>query len=96
MPSIIRRHRRDGDVDGMLARARLRERLVQCAIQEIVHEAAFAEAHLGLCRMHVHIDRFRRNVQEKRIRRMASVEQQVGIGLAHGMRDHAIAHKPWK
>ena len=44
--------------------------------------------------MHVDVDALRIEIEEQHERRMAAMEQHVGVSLAHGMGDDAIAHKP--
>ena len=77
-----------------MAGARLRQRFVQRAEQEVVHQPLLAETDLMLGRMHVHIHAGRVQFQVQHERRMAPVEQHVGISLAHRMRNDAIAHQP--
>ena len=60
---------------------------------ELVDALTFAEAHFALGRMHVHIHLFRRQFEEQHEGRMALVVQDVLIGLAHGVREHLVAHE---
>ncbi len=75
------------------ARARIRERVVQRAIDEIVDEPAFAETHFAFRRMHVHVDERGIDLEKQHERRMAAVEQHIRIRLAHRVRDEPIAHR---
>ena len=60
---------------------------------ELVDALAFAEAHFALGRMHVHVHRFRRQVEEQHEGGVALVVQDVLIGLAHGVHQHLVAHE---
>ncbi len=57
-----------------------------------MHRARFAEAHLGLLRMHVDVDQARIEREPQRVRRLAVVMQHVAIGFAQRVREHAVAH----
>ena len=60
---------------------------------KLVHAASIPEAHLGLGRVHVHVDDLRRQFKEQRKGRMAVVVQHVTIGFADGMREQLVAHE---
>ncbi len=65
---------------------------MQGAVDELVHQALFAETHLMFGRMHVHVHLARVAFQEQHEGRMAPMEQHVGISLAHRMGHGAVAH----
>ena len=58
-----------------------------------MHRARVAEAHLDLCRMHIHVHQLRLDLEEERVCGLARVMQHVGIGLADRMGDHLVAHE---
>lgn len=66
---------------------------MQASIQKVVHKAGFAKSHLGLGRMHVYIHAKRIHFQKQHEGRMPAMEEHVRIGLANGMRNHAITHQ---
>jgi hypothetical protein len=41
--------------------------------------------------VHIDVDRARVEREEQQVRRLALAMQELGIGLAHGVRDHAVA-----
>jgi hypothetical protein len=59
-----------------------RQRGVQRAVDEVVHQPRFAEAHFVLGRVHVDVDPARIEFQEQHVGRLAAMEQHVGVGLA--------------
>ena len=61
--------------------------------QQRADEAGVAEAHLGLGRMHVHVDLARRQRHEQRHDRMAVARQVIGIGAADGADQQLVAHR---
>ena len=87
-PRPLGRAVRTGDHAG----ARLGQRALQGAVDEVVDQARVAEAHLVLGRMHVDVDAARVEFEEQHVGRLAAMEQHVGIGLLHRMRDAAVAH----
>ena len=60
---------------------------------ELMYCARVAEAHLGLGRVHIHIDHAGVDIDEQHISRLALVVQHIGIGLANRVRQQFIAHK---
>ena len=60
---------------------------------ELMHAAPVTKAHLGFCRVHVHIHPLRRQFQEQDIGRVAFVMQHIAVGLAHGVAKQLVAHK---
>jgi hypothetical protein len=82
----VRRHSR--------SRTRTRQRLVQRAEQEVVDKTAVAEADFQLCGMDVDVHRTGVDLQEQQVGRMAPVVQDIGVGLANGVGDDAVAHRP--
>ena len=60
---------------------------------ELVHGARVAEAHLGLGRMHVHVDAARVELEEQHVGRVALVVQHVRVGLADRVREQLVAHE---
>ena len=77
---------------GGMASARLRQRLMQGAIDKIVDQARFPEPHFVFGRMHVDIDAARIQFEEQHVRGMAAMEQHVRKRLAHRMGHVAVAH----
>ena len=71
-----------------------RERAFQCADDEPAHQSRVAEPHLRLRRVHVHVHRVRREVDEERRHGVAPAVQEVRIGRAHGAVQQAVAHRP--
>ena len=84
---LYRRRRRQ-----LVLRAHLTERPVQGAVEEVVDHATVAETHLVLGRVHVDVDHARIDLEEQHEGRVATVEQHVAVGLAHGMGDQLVAH----
>ena len=72
---------------------RLRQRLLQGAIHEVVHQAAIAQAHFVLGRVHVHVHPQRIQFQEQHVGRLAAMEQHVLVGQLHRMGDAAVAYR---
>ena len=66
---------------------------MQAAIDEVVHQTRIPEAHLVLGRVHIDIHAARIELQEQHIRRVAAVEQDIGIGLPDRVRHAAVAHR---
>ena len=64
------------------------------ADDQAAHQAGIAEAHLGLGRMHVHVDLARIERDEQRHHRMAVARQIVGVGGAHRADQQLVAHRP--
>ena len=64
--------------------AGLGQRVAQAADDQAADQRGVAEAHLGLGRMDVDVDRFGRHVEEQRHDRMAVAGEEIGIGAAHG------------
>ncbi len=86
-------HRRDsGRRSDLILRAYIGQRTVQGAVEEVVHHAAVAKAHLVLGRMDVDVHRRRVDFQEQHEGRMPAVEQHVAVGLAHRVGDQLVAH----
>ncbi len=69
------------------------ERLLQRADEQAAHEAAVAEAHLGLGRMHVDVDLARIERDEQRHDGMAIARQIIGIGGAHHADEELVADR---
>src|SRR3546814_13710640 len=67
-----------------------RKRVVQGAVDEVVHQPRVAEAPLVLGRMHVDVDTDGVELEEQQVPRLAAVEQQVGVRLLHCVRDAAV------
>ena len=65
---------------------------VQRAKQEIMHLAAFAEAHFVFGGMHVHVHPLRVQFQVQHIGGETAVVHHVLVGLAHGVVHHLVAH----
>ena len=65
--------------------------VVQAAVEEIVGEAAFAEAHFVFGRVGIDVDVFGRDVEVEDVHRVAAVVEHVLVGLADGMRDDFVA-----
>ena len=57
------------------------------------HGRRVAKAHLGLGRVHVGIDQCRVDGQEQREYRIAFAVQAVAVGLADGLRQHAVTYE---
>ena len=57
------------------------------------HQPGVAEAHLGLGRMHVHVDLARRDRDEQRDDRIAVARQIVRVGAAHRAEQQLVAHR---
>ena len=55
--------------------------------------ARIAEAHLDLGRMHVDVDAARIDLEEQQVRGLPLAVQQVAVGFAHRVRQHAVAHE---
>ena len=77
-----------------LAGAHLGDGPVQAAEQEVVDHALFAEPHLVLGGVHVHIHQRRVHFEEQHIGRVAAVVEHVRVGLAHRVADHLVADHP--
>ena len=79
------------------ARSHLRRR-GQCPLHgvqhELVHRRRLAEAHLDLGRVHVDVDAPRIDLQAQAVHRLARAVQHVGVGGAHRVRQHLVAHVP--
>src|SRR3546814_8257043 len=60
---------------------------------EAAHQARIAEAHLGLGRMHVHVDLLGRQLDEERHQGMAVAREEVLIGAADGAVEQLVAHR---
>ena len=73
---------------------RLGQPLLQGPDDEAAHEAAVAEAHLGLGGMDVDVDRLRIAGDEQRRDRVPAGGQKIEIGGAQGARQRLVAHRP--
>ena len=58
-----------------------------------MHRVGFAEAHLALCRVHVHVDERGIDVDEEHVRGMAIVVEDIGVRLADRVRHDLVAHE---
>jgi hypothetical protein len=61
--------------------------MAQAADDQAPHEARIAEAHLGLGRMDVDVDRVCRKVEEQRRHGVAVLRQHVLVSAAQGARE---------
>ncbi len=59
---------------------------------ELVHGRRLAEAHLDLGRVHVDVHAPRIDLQAQAVHRLARAVQHVGVGGAHRVRQHLVAH----
>ncbi len=84
-----RRGRHHGE---LVVRADVAQGAVQGAVEEVVHLAAVAEAHLVFGGMDVDVHHRRIHFQEQHEGRVAAVVENVAIGLAHRMGDQLVAH----
>ena len=73
--------------------ARRLDGLFQRADDEAAHQAAIAEAHFRLGRMHIDVDLMRVAAQKQRQRRMAPRGQIIHIGRTHGPGEELVAHE---
>ena len=71
-----------------------REALAQRADDEAAHEAGIAEAHFGLGRVDVDVDRARLAADEQRQRRVPPGGQKIHVGGTHRAREQLVAHRP--
>ncbi len=75
-------------------RARMpRQRALHGMEHELVNRARIAKPHFDLRRMHVHIDRFRRQIEKQHIRRITVAMQHVFVRGAHRVREQLVAHE---
>jgi hypothetical protein len=58
------------------------------------HQRGVAEAHLGLGRMDVDVDRVGRQLEEERHHGVAVARQEILVGAAHRALQQPIAHRP--
>jgi hypothetical protein len=72
---------------------RQRQRALDRMEHELMHGTRIAEADLGLGRMDIHVDGARVEFDEHRVGRMTRTVQHVGVRLAQGMRQQAVAHE---
>ncbi len=99
VPAAARRGVRAERRDGRIAAGRghalrvARQRLLQGAHDRGTHQPGIAEAHLGLGRMHVHVDLARLDRDEQRHHRMAVARQIVRVGAAHRAEQQPVAHR---
>ena len=69
------------------------ERVLQRANDQATHELRIPEAHFRLCRMHVHVDIARRQIEEERHNRMAVAREEILIRRANGADDQLVLHR---
>ena len=84
---------RIGGHRGRRAMSRRRQRLADRGHDQAAHQGGVAEPHLGLGRMHIHVDLFRRQIDEQSHHRMAVTRQEVLIGAADGADDEPVFHR---
>ncbi len=70
-----------------------RERRPQRADDQPAHQAGIAKPHLGLGRVDIDVDLFRRSVEKQGHDWMAVARQDVLIGAAHRTRQQFVAHR---
>ena len=88
------RHRgKRGVASRVVAGADVAQHLRQLAEDEVVDVPRTPKAHFVLGRMDVHVHKMRRQFQEQREHRVASVEEHVSIRLAHGVAGEPVAHR---
>ena len=69
------------------------QRIAQARNDEAPDRLRIPKAHLGFCRMHVHIHIFRGKIEEQRQDRMAIPRKHVGIGPANSTSEQAILYR---
>jgi len=62
-------------------------------INDVENRAAIAKSHLGLHRMHVHVNIFVPHIDEQQRRRMATARDQRLVGLLDCVNQHSIANR---
>ena len=70
------------------------QRRSERADDQAAHQPGIAEAHFGLRRMHIHVDKRRIAIEKQRQRRMAVAREIIGIGAAHRADQQPVAHRP--
>ena len=90
-PEAAERGRRHG---GGGAVAGLGQRMLAGADDQPAHQPGVAEAHLGLGRMDVDVDRLGRHLEKQRHQRMAVAGEEILVGAAHRAVQQPVAHRP--
>ena len=67
--------------------------VAQGVAHKIMQPAGLAETNLGLRRVHVHVDLFRRHVDKQQHDRKGRGREDIAIGLADRMHQQAVAHQ---
>ena len=70
-----------------------RQRVPGGADDQAAHQPGIAKAYLGLGGMNVHIDLFRRQIDEQRHQRVAVAGEEILIGAAHRALQQPVAHR---
>ncbi len=92
--TCIRRMRGAGtDVLRRHAGTGIGQRILQRAVDKIMHQPRITETHLVLGRVHVDINAGRVELKEQHIGRLATVVQHVAVSHLHRMGDAAVAHR---
>lgn len=68
----------------------MRQGILQGAIDEIVDQPRFAEAHLVFGRVHIDVHACRVQLQKQHIRRLTAMKQHIAVGHLHRMRHAAV------
>lgn len=90
---VHRMHRTRTDLLRRHARAGISQRVLQRAVDEVMHQPRITKAHLVLGRVHVDINAGRVELKEQHIGRLATVVQHVAVSHLHRMGDTAVAHR---